>query len=132
MYNLVMIIDDLEIHAYAAEIMIKRAGFCRHTVAFTEATEALAFLSTNPSGDFPDMIFVDIQMPGMGGFAFLDKFLEIPMDRRKECSVAMLSSSRLPADLEKLKSYPFVSFFEKPLTKENLAGIASPDAVYNR
>lgn len=121
-----LIIDDQEIHAYAAEIMLKKYELVSRTVTFHTATEALDFLSTiKQPVDFPRYIFADIHMPKVNGFDFMDSYLELPVELRNNCSFIFLSSSKLPQDMEKLNEYKDTSvFLEKPLTKEKIASVA--------
>lgn len=124
--NFALIIDDQEIHAYAADIMLKKYGLVSNTVVFHSANEALDFLTPiSDPGNFPAYIFADIHMPQVTGFDFMDRYLLLPEDLRKNCSFIFLSSSKLPQDMEKLKDYQDKSaFLEKPLTREKIARVA--------
>jgi CheY-like chemotaxis protein len=120
-----LIIDDQEIHAYAADIMLRKYGLVSKTVVYHSASEALDFLApiSNPE-NFPTYIFADIHMPEVTGFDFMDRYLLLPEDLRKNCTFIFLSSSKLPQDMEKLKDYQDKSvFLEKPLTREKIARV---------
>ncbi|MDQ0319512.1 CheY-like chemotaxis protein [Pararhizobium capsulatum DSM 1112] len=72
----------------------------------------------------PDAIILDINMPIMNGFEFLDHYAR-EFDRHAPV-VAMLTSSHLAMDRERAMHYDFVkSYFEKPLTAENLRVMAA-------
>jgi len=78
----------------------------------TTANDALKYLEKSKSKDFPDMIFIDLNMPGKNGFEFLDDFAKKKLNSRGEKPfVAMISSSINEKDIKKAVSYPFVSDF---------------------
>lgn len=82
------------------------------------AIDALDFLEIN---DFPDLIFLDIQMPKMDGFGFLDNFLNFPKEKKEKCKIIMLSSSMDPNDINRAKKHPYViDYLNKPLSEESL------------
>ncbi len=88
--------------------------------AFTNANEALDQCKNClalASEQFPDAIFLDINMPIMDGWEFLDQFEKIPFATRSKCSVLLLTSSIDSEDIEKSKTYKSVcDFISKPLT----------------
>jgi CheY-like chemotaxis protein len=121
-YSLAMIIDDEEIHSFAAEVMVRKNKFAKKTIAFTGAQQALNYLLAAEEDLFPDFIFLDINMPKMNGFDFLDEYAKLPEGKRKKCSVSLLSSTRLPEDLERIDGYKSLcGYIEKPLSKAKLS-----------
>ncbi len=84
-----------------------------------KALEELVALSESGGKEFPDIIFLDINMPRMDGWEFLQEFEKLPDTILNKCSVYMLTSSIDPNDIEKSKTYKTVkNFFSKPLTPE--------------
>ena len=68
-----------------------------------------------------DVIFLDINMPGMNGWEFLDEFNNLTHHVKTRCKIFMLTSSIDPSDIKKSQTYSTVKdFITKPLTKEKL------------
>ena len=77
----------------------------------------------NPD-QIPELIFLDINMPLMDGFDFLEEFKNYPQPLQEKCKVIMLSSSIHPSDVERAQSYPqCVKYMNKPLSKGSLANL---------
>jgi CheY-like chemotaxis protein len=93
-------------------------------VAFTDAQKALEQFSATMNSaldQMPDIIFLDINMPVMDGWEFLDEFQKLPHEIIQNCKVFVLSSSIDQGDVEKAKGYNSVSdFISKPLTPGGL------------
>src|SRR6185503_5885296 len=82
----------------------------------TALDELKQIIKTNPAA-FPDVIFLDINMPDLDGWEFLDEFKKLPESILKKCKVFMLTSSIDDHDIEKSKSYKIVyDFISKPLS----------------
>lgn len=119
----VLLIDDNEADNYISEFVISESALAKKISMATSAVEALDYLETvkGNADEFPDLIFLDIRMPVMDGFAFLEKFMEFPEAVNKQCAVIMLSSSSDPKDIEQALQYPVVKrFLTKPLAFEML------------
>ncbi len=86
-----------------------------------KALEELKILSEIDMNNFPEMIFLDINMPEMNGWEFLDGFENFTAEVKKNCSVYMLTSSIDPSDIKRSYTYKTVKdFISKPLTKDKL------------
>ncbi|MDH5598447.1 MAG: response regulator [Cyclobacteriaceae bacterium] len=110
----VYVIDDDSMSVHVVKYAFKKINFPCEITSFPLASEALEFLLNNPS-TIPDLILLDINMPIMNAWEFLDKYLENKLDERKT-KLVILSTSVFDRDKDKVKYYPQVSeFFEKPL-----------------
>jgi CheY-like chemotaxis protein len=122
-YRTVMVIDDSRLERFLAEKIIKNSLFADAVITFNSAIEALEYLTalgTDPD-KFPDVILLDIYMPVMNGFEFLDKFLEFSEDIKKHCKIVIISSTDAYEDHAQMRRYPIISkFLTKPLSEEML------------
>jgi CheY-like chemotaxis protein len=119
------LIDDDPINNIINTRFLERA-FPVHVTTFTSAKEALNYLKKDQHliSQLPDLVFLDIFMPQMDGWEFLDEFQRLPVWVVHKCNVIMLSSSPDRADIEKSKRYQCVrEYISKPLTTEKVKNL---------
>ncbi|MBS1950340.1 MAG: Two-component transcriptional response regulator, LuxR family [Cytophagales bacterium] len=128
-YHSVMLIDDNEIDNLINQKMIEAASIAGNIYTHTGAKSAIEFLKNMEKMDLaekvlPDIIFLDIDMPLMDGFQFLDEFENLSPLTRKKCKIVMLTSSINPQDFNRSKKYPNVRLYlNKPLSHETITKI---------
>ena len=122
-YTNVMLIDDNELDNFINEKTLEAYHFAKIIYTNTSAISALEFLSNMIAmGDqhkdaHPEVIFIDINMPGINGFQFLEAILKMENSNMKKCKLAILTSSVHPSDQEKAKNISKdIKFIIKPLT----------------
>ncbi|MEM9341267.1 MAG: response regulator [Bacteroidota bacterium] len=116
----VLLIDDDDLVNSMNIVMIDHAKFAKKVVAKTSVTEALSFLRNScEREDFPEVIFLDLNMPYMDGWDFMDEFKKI--DPKPHTRVVMLTSCISTKDEKKAKSMgEIVAYVPKPLSPELL------------
>ncbi len=118
--KLAILIDDEKIDQMIYRRVMERSGVVQKTLAFTHAEEALEFLKRKDRPDV-DVIFLDINMPRMNGFEFLEAATEEFGEDFAKLVIVMLTTSINPADHARATSYSAVrKFIYKPLTTDHL------------
>lgn len=122
-YSCVMLIDDNEIDNIINEKIIEANQFADRILIFQTGQEALDYLAQQ-AGELPEIVFLDINMPIMDGFQFLDEFEKMPESVTSKCKVIMLSSSISPRDIDRAASRKHVKkYLNKPLNSRYLEAI---------
>src|ERR1039458_5593050 len=120
----VLLIDDDEISNFLHEKIIMNCGVVEHVYVCLSAKRALELLNgliETGSEKYPDLIFLDIRMPVMNGFGFLDEFNKLPGLFIQNIKIAMLTSSL--EENEKRQAFEYknvVAFISKPLTEDKV------------
>ena len=125
MLELIMCIDDDPITLMLFKKVIQKGSFAREIINATNGYEAIRLInSINNSSDQekkPQLIFLDLNMPVMGGWEFLDLFNGSNYFNLNNTKVIILTSTIDPEDIKKSKSYPnVIEFLSKPITVEML------------
>jgi CheY-like chemotaxis protein len=119
--DFVYIVEDDEIASFVIKLALESHASFSNNAIFQNGKLAIDMLSKPNSNleKLPDIIFLDINMPIMDGWEFLEKFSTLTMD--KSISVIILTSSINPEDAEKAKTFKHVKgFLSKPLDLEKL------------
>jgi len=120
----VMVVDDNQIDLYIAEMVMATTGFAEKVICVSSAKEALEYLKPlcETPEELPHLIFLDINMPEMSGFDFLDEYQHLPENIRKKCIIMMLTTSLDENDRIQAERNQFVrKFLNKPLDRDKLA-----------
>ncbi len=122
-YESVMVIDDNLIDLYIASRMITKNYFGKKVMQYSSAIEALKYLQENQENipRLPDVIFLDIYMPGMSGFEFMKEYDKLSSPLKNLCKVFIISSSLDEQDITRANNDEnIVAMKQKPITKEFL------------
>lgn len=125
--NSVMLIEDNEVDNYISEKILKSSGFTNNVLTHTSVKSALEFLKNleslkePPAVLIPDYILLDLNLPILDGFHFLEEFETFSDPIKSQIKIVILTCSLNPSDLERAKKYKYVvDYFSKPLSTEDL------------
>jgi CheY-like chemotaxis protein len=121
-----MLVDDNELDNFINKKLVEADSFAGETTIHTSGETALEYLKSNASESnrIPDLIFLDIMMPEMDGFGFLDAFDKMPDAVKSKCKIIMLSTSDSFKDLNRANQNKYVNrFLNKPLNAQILAAL---------
>ena len=127
--NCVLVIDDDEPTNYFTQMILEESGCAKHIKVMQSGQEALDYLAKSEVAESdanlfpnPDLIFLDINMPAMDGWEFLEQYKKLAVEGR--VVIVMLTTSLFPEDKLRAQKMPEISGFEnKPLTKEKITAV---------
>lgn len=122
----VLLVDDNDIDNFINERMITTTGFAKNVVVKNSAQGALNYLHTvsEKSETPPHVIFLDLNMPVMDGFAFLDEYEKFDEAIKNHCKIIVLSSSISAEDINRASTNRYVlKFINKPLSEKYLNAV---------
>ncbi len=118
-YKKIFVVDDDEVNNFVTQKLLHQFDKGYEIVTYTNPNQAFEVIEKADSGQgyFPDMILLDINMPGMDGFEFLRKMKEYNLSDK--IKVIMYSSSRQLEDQTKAKSFSnVIGYLEKPFSAQ--------------
>ncbi|HEY4064206.1 MAG TPA: response regulator [Puia sp.] len=123
----IFLIDDDSIYLMLARKIINTADARFDITEFTLAENAIKYLTENRQQAelLPDIIFVDLSMPVMDGWSFIEQFQQLTADMSKSISLYIVTSSMAFEDVERSKKYDIIEdYLIKPLEREKIKEIA--------
>jgi CheY-like chemotaxis protein len=121
-----IIIDDSQLDCFIGEKIIQNTGTFSSVKSYTQAAEAYEIIkNSDPSpAEAITIVVLDIQMPVMNGFQFVENFELLPENIRANYAIFMFSSSINENDKNRLENHPCIrKFYGKPISKEIVAKI---------
>jgi CheY-like chemotaxis protein len=122
----IMLVEDDEIFVFITKKIIKKAEFDGELKVFGNGQDAIEYLEgiAHQEDLLPEVIFLDLAMPVLDGWGFLDEFLILKPKLVKKITIYIVSSSVSPHDIERSKKISLVSdFIVKPISKERFLEI---------
>lgn len=126
-YNNVLFIDDNELDNFINEKMIEAHFYAKKVYVSTNGKSALEFINNllisdgASHGTYPEVMFIDLNMPIMDGFEFIENFKKINDAKLLACKIVILTSSISNSDKSKVEKFGNdIVFVNKPLTDEIL------------
>ncbi|GAB3234610.1 response regulator [Hymenobacter seoulensis] len=121
----VVLVDDNETTSFLNNRLLSRLDVAEQVQTFSKAEQAYQQFWGGPNGEpakeeVPDLVFVDLKMPGMDGFEFLKLFSSLPESVREKTVMAVLTTSMHAADTARVAQYEGVEYLAKPLTEEKM------------
>ncbi|SFQ76823.1 response regulator [Hymenobacter arizonensis] len=111
-----LLIDDDSIGVFLTERLLKREGFDGNITSFSSAQDALEHLQAAEPNSLPQLIFLDLNMPVMDGWEFLDALKPQETQLLGRCHVYILTSSLAHSDACRIREFPLVAgLIHKPL-----------------
>ncbi len=125
--NNICLVDDDEIYIFLAERTIQNLGICNHVLSFSNGFEAIQYIKQNI--EFPDrlpqLMLLDINMPVMDGWDFLDEYARIKDQLPNQIVIYMTSSSIATEDITRAENYEEITaYLAKPIRTNELVIIA--------
>ena len=119
--NGVLLVDDDPTTNFYNKYLIEKMDLAENVFEAMNGEEALKLLHSNYKDI--NLIFLDINMPVMNGFEFLEEYVKLPEEIKTQLVVCMLTSSSLKYDMDKVSKFNVYSYLNKPLDEEKLRGI---------
>jgi two-component system, chemotaxis family, chemotaxis protein CheY len=119
--RIVALVDDDKIFQFTASKTISALAITDKILQFDNGEEALTYLVDHATSEesLPDYIFLDINMPFVDGWMFLQDFAGLSQNLKKKISIFMVSSSIDPRDIQRARSIPEVTeYITKPVSRE--------------
>jgi len=121
----VLLVDDDEIFNFLSTKILERMGVANDIHVALNGEEALTLLNNYYQGSVsvPDVILLDLNMPIMDGFGFLQAFKRLSLPKMDRIKIVIVSSSQDPQDVQKARELGVAYYLSKPLTEEKLLSV---------
>ncbi|TGD82293.1 response regulator [Hymenobacter wooponensis] len=119
----ILLVDDDRTTNYLNQRLLEKLDVAEQLLVAHNGQEALTLLNKhchNPTADCPVLVLLDMKMPIMDGFSFLEAYKQLPDTQQRNILVVMLSTSLHPQDVQRAQELPITAFLNKPLTNEKV------------
>jgi CheY-like chemotaxis protein len=128
----IMLVDDDKIFNFLSEKTITSLGLANEIHFASNGEQALRILNLYKEGkvEKPDIIFLDIDMPVMNGYEFIEAFASLDIPDKHLITIVILTSSLDPNDLARARELGIKYYFNKPLSKEEIRKLIGMEFSY--
>jgi len=122
-FNCVLLIDDDGVTNFINHRLIKKLKITSSIHSAINGNEAIRFLldyASKNHNNGPELIFLDINMPVLDGFEFLEQFEKLNLKNKDNIKIIVLTTSTHQKDINKIADHATIGYINKPLTAEKL------------
>ena len=117
----ILLVDDDEVFHLLSNKLLNRLGIVKDIYTARNGKEALDFVNShNLTSDGPHVIFLDLNMPIMNGFAFIEALKHQHVNLDERLVIVIVSSSQDPVDLARARELGIKHYLTKPISEENV------------
>jgi CheY-like chemotaxis protein len=126
-----LLVEDDRVSAFLSQMLIEESGIAEQIVHRENGAEALDYLKScfyqksHSEIECPQLILLDLNMPVMNGYEFMEEFLEIEELKNRNIHVVILSSASQHKEQERIGSLSVRGYIEKPLTENKIEDLLS-------
>lgn len=119
-FRKILLVDDDETSNFLNEFLIKGMGIVDEVIIATNGQEAIDIIGHVKNSENPEVIFLDLNMPVMDGFEFLENFEKVKTQENIQIPIYILTSSNYFKDFERVKKFAVAGYIIKPLTEDKI------------
>ena len=133
-FTCALLVDDDQTTNFLNQQLLKRLNLTDNIQVALNGQEAFEKLDAHckqATAELPALLLLDIKMPVMDGFQFLEAFAELPQAQQQNVVIVMLTTSLHPQDMSRVQQLNIAGFLNKPLTKEKLLDVLDTYSTRN-